>query len=79
MIDDMGILRTTVQIAPWPEHDHRMTFTEVMVDTGSEYSWFPEATLTEMGIVPVRSDRFQTADGRVIERFVGFAVMYVAG
>jgi hypothetical protein len=47
-----------------------------MVDTRSEYNWIPATTLHELGIAPVRIDRFETADGRVLEREVGFAMLY---
>jgi hypothetical protein len=33
-----------------------------MVDTGSEYDWMPEELLAQLGVVPVRVDRFETAD-----------------
>ena len=79
MIDDMGIFRTTIEIAPWTNHDKRMTFADVMVDTGSEYNWMPEDELAELGVVPVRVDRFETADGRIIERPIGFAMIFAGG
>jgi predicted aspartyl protease len=47
-----------------------------MVDTGSEYNWVPRTLLEELGIEPVRVDRFETADGRVLERQVGFAWLF---
>jgi predicted aspartyl protease len=76
MIDDMGIFRTTIEVAPPADQENRLTFTDVMVDTGSEYNWVPEDALAELGVTPVRVDRFETADGRVIERPVGFAVIF---
>jgi len=50
-----------------------------MVDTGSEYNWLPAALLDEIGITPVRTDRFETADGRILEREIGFALFFAAG
>jgi predicted aspartyl protease len=79
MIDDMGILRTPIEFAPLGRPDHRRALPEVMVDTGSEYSWAPEDFLAELGVVPVRVDRFETASGEILERPVGFALIYVAG
>jgi len=75
MIDDMGIFRTTVEIASVTQQDNRLRIDSVMVDTGSEYNWFPEELLASLGIVPVRVDRFETADGRVIERPIGWGVI----
>ncbi len=79
MIDDMGIFRATIEIAPLADHASRMRFDRVMVDTGSEYNWIPEESLATLGVVPVRIDRFETADGRIIERPVGFAMIFAGG
>ncbi|HEY2853194.1 MAG TPA: hypothetical protein VGJ18_10130 [Gemmatimonadaceae bacterium] len=79
MIDDMGIFRTTVAIAALSAPDDRRVLSDVMVDTGSEYNWIPIATLQELGIAPVRIDRFETADGRVLDREVGFAMLFAGG
>ena len=79
MIDDMGIFRTTVSIAPLDAPGRQHTLVDVMVDTGSEYNWIPREVLDAIGVAPVRIDRFETADGRVHERDVGFALVYAAG
>jgi predicted aspartyl protease len=79
MIDDMGIFRTTVGVAALATPEHRRELSGVMVDTGSEYNWFPAEVLADIGVAPVRVDRFETADGRVLERDVGFALVYAAG
>ena len=79
MIDDMGIFRTTIEFAALDRPDQRLALRDVMVDTGSEYSWAPEALLVELGIVPVRIDRFETANGEILERPVGFALIYAGG
>jgi gamma-glutamyltranspeptidase/glutathione hydrolase len=79
MIDDMGIFRTTVGVAhaAWP--GERRDLADVTVDTGSEYNWIPGSVLDELGVQPVRTDRFETADGRVLERAVGFALVSAGG
>ncbi len=76
MIDGMGIFRTTISIAALASPDRRRELADVMVDTGSEYNWVPRDALLELGVAPVRIDRFETADGRVLERQVGFALFY---
>lgn len=76
MIDAMGIFRTTIEIAGLQTPSDRRELIDVLVDTGSEYNWIPEEILRELGVVPVRTDRFETADGRVIERSVGFALIF---
>jgi clan AA aspartic protease len=79
MIDDMGIFRTTVEIAPWQDHARRAVLQDVMVDTGSEFSWVPRTVLEQLGVSPVRVERFESADGRILEREVGHAMIFTAG
>jgi len=52
---------------------------EVMVDTGAENSWLPRKALEDAGIVPQRKRRYMTADKRVIERDVGYAILTAEG
>jgi predicted aspartyl protease len=79
MIDDMGIFRTTLGISALATPEHRRELPDVMVDTGSEYNWIPSEILVDLGVSPVRIDRFETADGRDLEREVGFALVYAGG
>ena len=79
MIDDMGIFRTRLAVASLARPDERREIADVMVDTGSEYNWIPRSLLEEMGVQPERTDRFQTADGRILEREIGFAMLYAGG
>ena len=79
MIGAMGIFRTRLEIAAMAAPDRRRELIDVMVDTGSEYNWIPSDVLTELGVAPVRIDRFQTADGRILDREVGFALLYAGG
>ena len=76
MIDDMGIFRTNISVAALASPHRRRDLGDVMVDTGSEYNWVPRDILLDLGVAPVRIDRFETADGRVLEREVGFALFY---
>jgi predicted aspartyl protease len=79
MIDDMGIFRTTVGVSSLTDPRLRLDVDEMMVDTGSEYTWIAEERLAELGLAPVRVDRFETADGRILERRVGFAMLHAGG
>jgi predicted aspartyl protease len=72
---DVGIFRTTIAVAALTGAP-RMGLANVMVDTGSEYNWIPAGVLRQLGIQPVRTDRFETADGRILERLVGFAMLF---
>jgi len=79
MIDDMGIFRTTVGVASLSDPQQRVDVVDMMVDTGSEYTWIAEERLAKLGVAPVRVDRFETADGRILERRVGFAMLHAGG
>ncbi|MGH7696730.1 MAG: hypothetical protein ACRENH_17205 [Gemmatimonadaceae bacterium] len=35
--------------------------------------------LDELGVVPTRTERLQAADGRILEREIGFAMVFAAG
>jgi predicted aspartyl protease len=79
MIDSMGIFRTTIAVANVSRPEERRELRDVMVDTGSEYNWIPRLLLDQLRIDPIRIDRFQTADGRILERAVGFALVSAGG
>src|SRR5688500_5962552 len=73
MSDDMGLLRTDVEIeSPLREGDRRLLH-DVLVDTGAELSWAPAALLESLGIGRRKTIRFQQAHGTILERWVGFA------
>lgn len=74
MMRDMGIFRISIDVGSLTGTP--VTSLEVMVDTASEYNWIPSTVLESLGVARVRRDRFETADGRVLERDVGFAMIY---
>ena len=50
-----------------------------LVDTGSEYTWIPAAKLEKIGVQEEKKNlRFLMANGDVVTRNVGFAVLHVA-
>jgi len=79
MLDEMGIFRTTVELSPLHDHSRRRELRDVMVDTGSEYTWISRQLLEELGIKPIRNERFESADGRILEREIGFAMVFAGG
>lgn len=79
MFDPMGSFHTSIDVASTGRPDVRRTLHDVLVDTGSEYSWVPRPVLEELGVKPERTDRFETADRRVLEREICFAYLYAAG
>src|SRR5438876_8570809 len=79
IMDDMGILRTTIAVESHVRRGDLRELSDVMVDTGSEYTWIPRRVLTELGISAERIEQFVTADGRVLAREIGFAIVHAGG
>jgi predicted aspartyl protease len=79
MADDMGILRVDIEIENHSRPGDKRLLREVMVDTGAWTSVAPAEVLESMGIAPRKSIRLQQADGSVLERRVGFAIIYAGG
>ena len=77
MMSDMGTFRTSIAIENPARRGELRPLTEVLVDTGSELTWIPRHLLEELGIAAERRYRFVLADGRVLEREVGYAIVHV--
>ncbi len=79
MSGTMGMLRIDVEIESHTRPGDRCLLQRVIVDTGAELSWAPASVLESLGITRVKKIRFQQADGSVLERWVGFAILHAAG
>jgi predicted aspartyl protease len=79
MLDAMGILRTAITIEHPARRGLGVALSDVIVDTGSEYTWVPQPVLESIGLTPERIVEFVTTDGRHVERGVGFANISVGG
>lgn len=78
-VDDMGIFRTTIGIQPLHAGRAPHWLHDVIVDTGSEFTWIPSSLLEELGVPRKRKQRFRLADGSVIERDLGYAIVHAGG
>mgnify|MGYP003575336649 FL=1 len=78
-MEDMGILRTTIGIQPLDAGKKPRLIPNVIVDTGSEYTWLPATLLEELGVVRKRKQRFRLADGSVVVRDLGYAIVHAGG
>jgi len=47
-----------------------------MLTTNIEFTWVPTAVLKELGVAREGVQRFVVADGRVIERAIGIAIVH---
>jgi predicted aspartyl protease len=79
-MSDMGILYITCGVENPLRRGDVWQIADVLVDTGSELSWFPAPFLEALGIVPEKRERrFTMANGGTLVRSVGFAIVHAAG
>jgi len=62
-----------------PRDKSKFTDLDLLVDTGSTYTWIKQRRLEEVGVEPVGRRRFRTIDNRIVEREVGEAVVECMG
>ena len=74
----MGAFHTSCRIANHIDRSKYVRINRLLVDTGSEYTWVPAAKLEKIGVSREKKDlRFIMANGDVVTRSVGFAVVRV--
>lgn len=74
----MGTFHIACKIENHRDRTKTIRIPKLLVDTGSEYTWVPAATLEKIGVVREKKDvRFIMANGEVITRSVGFAILRV--
>ena len=78
-MDDVGIFRTTIEVQNLDMRGSRRALPETLVDTGSEYTWVPRRVLEDLGIRAQRTQAFEVADGRRVERDIGYALVRAGG
>jgi len=78
-VTDVGTLRTTVGIENVSQLGEIRELPDTLVDTGIEFTWVPRRILESLGIPVQRRQRFIVADGRHVERDVGYAIVHAVG
>ncbi|MBA3466093.1 MAG: hypothetical protein H0T21_01700 [Gemmatimonadaceae bacterium] len=78
-MDEVGIFRTILGIESITDRGRVTELAGTLVDTGSEFTWVPRTLLDSLGIAAERRQAFIVADGRVVERDVGFAIVHAGG
>ncbi len=74
----MGTFHTDCRVANHIERSKCVEIPRLLVDTGSEYTWVPEAKLEKIGVTREKKDlQFVMANGMVVTRSVGFAILRV--
>lgn len=74
----MGTFYTTCKVENTVARSRSALVSKVLVDTDSEYTWIPGPVLERLGIQREKKDlAFVLANGQVITRNVGFAILRV--
>jgi|SRR4051812_1854328 predicted aspartyl protease len=74
----MGTFSIACRIANLINRSQSVDIPQVLVDTGSEYTWIGAKTLEDIGVDREKKDlQFVMANGQQITRSVGFAIVYV--
>jgi len=74
----MGAFYVGAKIENITERENAARIPKLLVDTGSEYTWIASATLEKLGIKKEKKDlAFVMANGQLITRSVGFAIVRV--
>jgi predicted aspartyl protease len=79
MPTEMGTFRTDVEIANPVQPLKRQLIKTVLVDTGAELSWFPATILQTLGITRLKEWHFRQADGTILSRWTGAALVHAGG
>jgi predicted aspartyl protease len=74
----MGTFYTGCKVENHVDRSKFIRLQKVLVDTGSEYTWISETKLDQIGVKREKKDlRFVLANGEVVTRSVGFAILRV--
>jgi predicted aspartyl protease len=76
----MGVFRLDCEIVNIGDPGRSATVPQLLVDTGSELTWVPEAMLHQVGVQIVKKDLpFLMANGQTITRPTGYAILRASG
>jgi len=74
----MGTFYTGCKVVNHLHRTRTISIPKLLVDTGSEYTWIPMEKLEKIGVVREKKDlRFVMANGEVVTRSVGFAILRI--
>lgn len=74
----MGTFRVSCRVENIVDRKKAIDVPEILVDTGSEYTWVTGGLLAKIGIKREKKDlQFVMANGSLITRNVGFAIVRV--
>lgn len=74
----MGAFYTGCSVQNHVDRSRSARVPKLLVDTGNEHTWIPAVTLERIGVAREKKDiAFVMANGQVITRSVGFAILRV--
>lgn len=74
----MGTFRVACRIENIVDRKKGVEFPQMLVDTGSEFTWVTAESLSKIGVKREKKDlQFVMANGTVITRSVGFAIVRI--
>jgi predicted aspartyl protease len=74
----MGTFYVGAMIENHMDRSRQSKISKLLVDTGSEHTWLPASILDKIGIAREKKDiSFQMANGSVVTRSIGFAIIHV--
>jgi predicted aspartyl protease len=76
----VGVFYVDCEVVNVRQPNKKVTVPKLIVDSGSEFTWLPHAALKQAGIQVVKKDQpFQMANGQVITRSIGYAIVRASG
>jgi predicted aspartyl protease len=78
-MEDVGIFRTNIGVESLVQRGVVHYIADTLVDTGSEFTWIPRTVLESLGIKVERRQGFVVADGRCVDRDIGYAIIHAGG
>jgi len=74
----MGTLYTSCTVENQVDRSRSVRVPKLLVDTGSDETWIPAATLERIGVKREKKDLpFLMANGQTITRSIGFAILRI--
>jgi predicted aspartyl protease len=75
----MGTFHIGCKIENHVDRSKSVSIAKALVDSGNEYTWIPGSKLEQIDVVREKKDlSFVMANGQIVTRSVGFAILRVA-
>src|SRR5438105_4450516 len=76
----MGVFYVDCTVINVAKREKSAQIEELIVDTGSEFTWLPAEVLTTIGVMVEKpAQKFTMANGETIVRDIGYAILKVDG